>query len=218
MEGMTQDAHRCILGEGDAMRRHPGVCPPLYPMGEWLLSAREEETEDMLRRCAQAGLLSPERVAAATAQLIEEALGRVEGEWTPQPDLDGMHAQIVRAIRLARERAPWLAQSPLSLARKYLSFHFRNPGLQLYNAAQDSGMTVKHFRIVFAQEMGVTLTDYMRGMRVNGAKALLTDTKMRISGIARTVGYFEPQVFCETFEKMTGLDPKEYRNRYAKKP
>lgn len=128
-----------------------------------------------------------------------------------------MRDQLIRAMRLARERAPWLARSPLSRARKYLSIHFRNPGLQLYNVARDSGMTVERFHAVFAQEMGMTFTDYMRGMRVSGAKALLADTRMRVSGVARAVGYSEAKVFCEMFEKVTGMDPKEYRNRCPRK-
>lgn len=67
LEEMALDPKRYILGEGDAMRLRPGARPPLNPMGEWLLSAGEDELEEMLRQCAQVGLLSPERVAGAAA-------------------------------------------------------------------------------------------------------------------------------------------------------
>ena len=86
-----------------------------------------------------------------------------------------------------------------------------------YNVAQDSGMAMERFRVVFTQEMGLTFTEYMRGMRINGAKALLEGTRMRVSSVARAVGHLDVDTFQGLFIAMTGMEPREYRRRFGQK-
>lgn len=213
LEDAAFDPQRPILGPGDAMRPCPGVRPPMNPMGEWLLCAREEELPATLDTCARAGLLSPVRMAAAARQLAEEAGIQTAEEWHPGQDRREIQDQLVHAIRLARESAPWLASSPLSLARRRLSIRFRDVGLLINHVARECGLGVERFRVVFAQEMGMTYTEYLRRMRVSGAKTLLTDTRMRISSVARAVGYTDPGAFFFLFQHYVGMSPQDFRKQ-----
>ena len=59
----------------------------------------------------------------------------------------------------------------------------------LQDAAKAAGMSNSRFSTVFAQEMGVTFTEYLTGLRMAKAKELLRATQLRSSEISTAVGY-----------------------------
>jgi two-component system response regulator YesN len=73
-----------------------------------------------------------------------------------------------------------------------------------------------HFCTVFSQEMGITFTEYLTGLRLNRAKELLRTSSLRSSDIAYQVGYNDPHYFSYLFKKNTGLTPRDYRREDGK--
>jgi len=78
-------------------------------------------------------------------------------------------------------------------------------------AADHVGMSQSHFSTVFAQETGITFTQYLTGLRIGKARELLAATDKRSSEIAFEVGYNDAHYFSYLFKKITGLTPSEYR-------
>ena len=76
-------------------------------------------------------------------------------------------------------------------------------------------MTVSRFSVVFAQEMGMSFSEYLVHMRVNAAKSLLTATRMRPSSIVLRVGYSDEHHFAAVFQRYVGMTMQEYRRRNA---
>ena len=96
-------------------------------------------------------------------------------------------------------------------ARQFLAQNFTNPNLMLQDAADAAGMSNSRFSTVFAQEMGVTFTEYLTGLRIGKAKELLLATRLRSSEISSAVGYSDRHYFSYLFKKNTGMTPSEFR-------
>lgn len=58
---------------------------------------------------------------------------------------------------------------------------------------------------------GLSITHFMRKIRLNNAKKLLSQTNMTISEIAYSVGFNDPKYFTRVFGEEFGMSPKEVR-------
>jgi two-component system response regulator YesN len=65
---------------------------------------------------------------------------------------------------------------------------------------------------LFKQIAGVSVTEYIMGLRISKAKELLRETDFKIQDIARKVGLEAPAYFIRLFKKETNLTPMEYRD------
>ena len=59
--------------------------------------------------------------------------------------------------------------------------------------------------------MGESSSEILQRKRIAQARWLLRDTDLPIVSVAQAVGYENTSHFYRLFEKMTGLNPKEYR-------
>ncbi len=61
--------------------------------------------------------------------------------------------------------------------------------------------------------LGTTPSRYIRGIRLEMAKKLLSDTDLSVGKIADSTGFASLQYFSTAFRDETGMSPREYRNR-----
>jgi len=104
------------------------------------------------------------------------------------------------------------------VTRRYMAKNFTDPNLMLQDAAKAAGMSASRFSTVFAQETGMTFTEYLTGLRIAKAKELLRATTLRSSEIGTAVGYNDPHYFSYLFKKSVGQTPSEYRKAKAVSP
>ena len=135
--------------------------------------------------------------------LIAEAL-RAEG-------IDAVRTLLAAAMACRDAKGRGLGQTPVARARRFLSQRYADPNLMLQDVAGEVGMSQSHFSTVFAQETGLTFTQYLTALRIGKAKELLSATAMRSSEIAFAVGYNDAHYFSYMFKKQTGMTPSEYR-------
>ena len=64
---------------------------------------------------------------------------------------------------------------------------------------------------LFKQVYGMTISDHIKTLRINLAKEMLADKKLKIKPIANAVGYKMHGSFSEAFKHATGLTPNQYR-------
>lgn len=83
--------------------------------------------------------------------------------------------------------------------------------LSLSNIADETGVTPQYLSALFAKEVGVSFSTYLRNYRVEKAQQLLCSSNKKISDIAFSVGYDDPQYFCRVFKSVTNCSPKHYR-------
>jgi YesN/AraC family two-component response regulator len=68
-----------------------------------------------------------------------------------------------------------------------------------------------YISMLFKQETGEILSNYINKYRINIAKELLTDTELSIKKIATSVGYTNSNVFISSFKKIEGITPGQYK-------
>ena len=66
---------------------------------------------------------------------------------------------------------------------------------------------------LFKQEMGITLSRYIRDQKINVACNMLRHLDESSLTIANYLGFSSQSHFIQVFKKSTGLTPEEYRRR-----
>ncbi len=79
--------------------------------------------------------------------------------------------------------------------------------------ADEFACSPNHIGLVFKQEIGKALPDFVRDARLERACELLHDPSNRIGEVAIKVGYPNVSYFCSLFKKKYGVNPGEYRER-----
>lgn len=68
-----------------------------------------------------------------------------------------------------------------------------------------------HFSHTFKKETGKGFREFLTELRLEHAKHLLTYSSLRVSEIAFTVGFNDPNYFSNVFRHIEGIPPAEYR-------
>lgn len=152
---------------------------------------------------------------AEPQEVLDEALisGALRAE-----EPEGVKALLLAAFACRDHSGRGLGQTPVGRARVFLSQRFSDPNLMLQDVAGEVGMSQSHFSTVFAQETGITFTQYLTALRIGKARELLAATAMRSSEIAFAVGYNDAHYFSYLFKKHTGMTPSEYRRSNKNQP
>ena len=225
---------KIVSGNEIAGQRTPLSETDLSPLYERLQYASEDEVEPILTEYTRsldstlalgylrvAGLLTARRVIqegegnpkeVLSDELVKEAL-HTEGE-------EGFRllSELLRkAIAYRNRNRSGYGDSTISRARAFLSQHYADPNLMLQDVAGEVHLSQSHFSTVFAQETGLTFTQYLTALRISKAKELLEATEMRSSQIAQEVGYNDSHYFSYLFKKTTGMTPSDYRRANREK-
>ncbi len=75
------------------------------------------------------------------------------------------------------------------------------------------GLSVRRFSELFKRATGATFVQYLTTIRIEHAKELLTQGHDRVLSIAFGSGYDSVSHFNETFKKVTGMTPTEFRGK-----
>lgn len=102
-------------------------------------------------------------------------------------------------------------QKILSDIQQYIKENLSRP-IMLNEIGEQVKLTPSYISSLFKEEMGITITDYITDLRIEKAKMLLKDSHLKISELAKKVGYEEQRYFSQVFKKKTGITPKEFRN------
>jgi AraC-like DNA-binding protein len=126
-------------------------------------------------------------------------------------DLLKLFAQTLEA-RARSWHATAAAELPLSVkkAKAILRARATTP-LTLKEVAQGAGVSVQHFCAVFKRHTGLTFRQKLTRLRVEHAKTLLRNQRLRISEVAFASGFESITSFNRAFKKLTRLPPTEYR-------
>lgn len=102
--------------------------------------------------------------------------------------------------------------SRISRAVEFIEKNYAE-NISIDELAAVSNMSASRFYPAFKEALGVTPVDYMNHYRVNRAIALLINKDdMTIESISGEVGFESSTYFRRVFKKITGKNPKEYRN------
>lgn len=70
---------------------------------------------------------------------------------------------------------------------------------------------------IFKKSMGETVNSYIIRIRMEKAKELLKDPSVKLSSIAKQIGYSSPNHFAKLFKNQEGMNPSEYQRLKCRK-
>ncbi|UTD56602.1 response regulator transcription factor [Halomonas sp. MS1] len=86
------------------------------------------------------------------------------------------------------------------------------PSLQ--ELARLVGTNAKRLNAAFKEMVGMTVYEYLREIRMNEARELLSNTHLSVSAIAAHVGFSSSANFSTAFKEKFGTSPMKFKNQY----
>lgn len=93
----------------------------------------------------------------------------------------------------------------------YMEAHYCEK-LTLQEVAEACYVSQWHLSKLLNRYMQQSFYDILNSQRIEAAKKLLSNPKLRIGDIGEMVGYADPAHFARIFKKITGMSANEYRN------
>jgi AraC family transcriptional regulator len=131
--------------------------------------------------------------------------------------LEGLMLELL--AQMARDSLPrtdsrcphWLVQT-----KEFLHAHFAER-VSLETIAAEAGVHPSHLIRAFGQHFHCTIGNYVRELRIQQARHVLSTSETPLSEIALAVGYSDQSHFTTAFKRQTGISPGEYRKTYRKR-
>ncbi len=95
---------------------------------------------------------------------------------------------------------------------EYTVQNYNNKNLTLRDLSKNFYISYWHLSRLIKKELGLTFNQLVNIIRIEKAKTLLTIPKYKINDIAEMVGYSDITYFWKIFKKLTGKNPRKYRN------
>jgi AraC-like DNA-binding protein len=108
--------------------------------------------------------------------------------------------------------------APIEKALEKMHSDYFRSNLDLAQLAAASHCSIDHFGRIFKEEVGITPMKYLVQKRITYACELIDRGHLSMKEIAFQVGLPDPQHFSRLFHILTGMSPREYRNRAQKTP
>lgn len=99
---------------------------------------------------------------------------------------------------------------------KYVVVHV-DERLTLDNVSEGVYLNASYVSHIFKKITGMSFIQYMVMVKMDRAKILLRDSRVRIYDVAATIGYNNPEYFAKNFKRETGYSPAEYQKMLVEK-
>jgi two-component system, response regulator YesN len=118
---------------------------------------------------------------------------------------------VLTEERLKKEYKPsQSAADMMEAALDYIRSNFKTD-LGVEKTAEQVGLSVSYFSLLFKQKTGLTFLDYLTNVRMEYACLFLQNTDLKTYEIAEKVGYTDQRYFSQVFKRKMKNTPSEYR-------
>jgi len=93
----------------------------------------------------------------------------------------------------------------------YLHKHYLDPNLGVFSLAKACYMSDTYFRKLFFKVFNTTPHSYINSLRIERAKALLSELNSTVEQVAQKSGFSDAKYFSTVFKKQVGVSPSKYR-------
>ena len=130
---------------------------------------------------------------------------------------DLLEVLVVRLMRrtdfsLAPAASGTRTSKECAAVRRYIDSHFKE-SLSLDVLAEVAHVNKYYLVHTFSKEYGISPINYLISRRIAESKQLLSDTDHSLSQISHMLGFSSPSYFSQSFRKLEGVSPMEYRRQ-----
>lgn len=99
-----------------------------------------------------------------------------------------------------------------AIARRYIENHFKE-NLTLDDLAAAAHVSKYYLVHAFSREYGTSPINYLLSCRIQESLHLLSKTRIPLSQISGMLGFSSPSYFSQSFRRIQGISPMEYRRQ-----
>ncbi|MBW4084551.1 response regulator [Paenibacillus sp. S150] len=114
-----------------------------------------------------------------------------------------------------REKRSGKVANLIERVRGIIRQRYADGGLTVADIGKEVFLTPTYVSLLFKQETGQTINEFLTQIRVDKAKELLRNPQYKFYDICYAIGYTDPSYFTKLFKKATGVTPSVYRDSHA---
>lgn len=104
--------------------------------------------------------------------------------------------------------------TPVGRVQAHVMEHIGEP-FSVEQLAEIAGVSLRSISRLFMRELGITLHEYVTGVRLDQARQLLEATDLPLKVIAWQCGFATPEQMRSTFQRKLGVSPLRYRESFG---
>ena len=108
-----------------------------------------------------------------------------------------------------------ILSKPVMQCVNYIYSHIKER-ITISTLADYTGLSENYLSRIFKQNLGVSISDYIREKKIEKATHLLRYSDKSLIDIANYLSFSSQSHFIKTFENFMGITPKKYRDKYYK--
>lgn len=107
------------------------------------------------------------------------------------------------------------ADTPIKQAQEFIEKNVTEK-ISVEKLAVQVAIGKRHFERRFKKATNNTPVEYIQRVKIEAAKKMFETSSRNVTEVMYEVGYFDSKAFRNTFRKITGISPIDYRNKYNK--
>ncbi|WP_010270568.1 response regulator transcription factor [Paenibacillus senegalensis] len=155
---------------------------------------------------------------------LESAKLEMDKERSLMNHLRELEQQVLQLTQEAEDQDPDLDSDRVTVVKDKYDFYKIDDFLEEHYAEEISlqevasllHMSEGHFCRLFKKQTGRNFLEHLTQFRIDKAKPLLADLRLKMYEVAEKVGYRDSRYFSQIFRKVTGETPTDYRKKMIK--
>ena len=103
---------------------------------------------------------------------------------------------------------------PIKKAQDFIENNFKEK-ITVDQLASMFYLSRRNFERRFKKATSNTVVEYLQRVKIEAAKLSLESERENVNEVMYNVGYTDPKAFRNTFRRITGLSPLQYKNKYC---
>lgn len=121
------------------------------------------------------------------------------------------YGSIIKEIKSQKENK---YKELVNKIREYINGNYMDSTISIEQIAEKVELSPNYVRILFKENMGKSISNYIAEIRFEKAKELLLQTKYSANKVAEMTGYGSSIYFHSVFKKTEGKSPDEFRKEF----
>ena len=134
---------------------------------------------------------------------------------TTTEDIAALHDSMVLDFtgKMLLIKKQSIISKSITMCIEYVYNHIHDR-ITIEDLAAYTDLSPSYLSRLFKKELGISVSDYIREKKIDKAQNLLKYSDFTPVEIANYLSFSSQSHFIQTFEKMVGMTPKKYRDRY----